>query len=95
VCEENCSMASTPFMRPPVFEETYEVGDSVEANCDHDKGRDRIKGWLKGTVVQVDSKLIAVQFKENVYLTDGWMVPDHILWYPTDSPNLRKKSKVK
>ena len=86
-------MAITPFMRPPVIDSTYQVGDSGEANGDHDKGKERIKGWLKGTVVQVDSKLIAVQFKENVYLTDGWMVPDHILWYPADSPNLRTKGK--
>ncbi len=86
-------MASTPFMRPPAIDDAYEVGDDVEAYCDHDKGKDRIKGWLKGTVVQVDPKLVAVQFKENVYLTDGWMVPDHILWYPYESLNLRKKGK--
>jgi len=86
-------MASTPFMRPPIIDSTYQVGDPVEANCDHDKGKERVKGWLKGTVVQVDSKLIAVQFNENVYLTDGWMVPDHILWYPADSLNLRVKGK--
>jgi hypothetical protein len=45
--------------------------------------------WLSGTVVQVDPKMIAVQFQENVYLTDGWMVPDHVLWYPKTSSNIR------
>ena len=33
--------------------------------------------------------MIAVQFRANVYLTDGWMVPDHILWYPLTSPSVR------
>jgi hypothetical protein len=33
--------------------------------------------------------MIAVQFQENVYLTDGWMVPDHVLWYPKLSTHLR------
>jgi hypothetical protein len=88
-------MAGTPFMKPPSTIVKYQVGDSVEAFCDHEKGKDRIKDWLKGTVVQVDPKMVAVQFKEDVYLTDGWMVPDHILWYPTDSPNLREKNKKK
>ncbi|MDO9546879.1 MAG: hypothetical protein Q7J07_09060 [Pelolinea sp.] len=84
-------MANIPFMRAPDLKDTYEVGDSVEAFCDHTKGDQRIKGWLKGTVVQIDAKLIAVQFRTNIYLTDGWMVPDHILWYPEASTQIRKK----
>jgi len=39
--------------------------------------------------VQVDAKMIAVQFQENVYLTDGWMVPDRVLWCPKISSNVR------
>jgi len=86
-------MTSIPYMRPPDIDDTYHVGDTVEAFCDHEKGSQRIKGWLKGTVVQVDDKLVAVQFKTNVYLTDGWMVPDHILWFPMQSSQLKKKSR--
>ena len=83
-------MKSGNYMRPPDEEKVYEVGDRVEVNCDHeDKALQRIRGWLKGTVVQVDNKLLAVQFKENIYLTDGWMVPDKILWFPYDSTNVR------
>jgi len=26
-----------------------------------------------------------------VYLTGGWMIPDHILWYPERSSQIRKK----
>jgi hypothetical protein len=85
-------MASVPFMRPPVYENIFQVGDIVEAFCDHDKGDQRKKGWLRGTIVQIDGKLTAVQFKDNVFLTGGWMVPDHILWYPLNSPHVRMKT---
>ena len=80
-------------MRPPEINEKYHVGDIVEAFCDHDEGDQRVKGWLQGTVVQIDGKLIAVQFVSDVYLTGGWMVPDHILWYPEKSTQLGKKRK--
>lgn len=39
--------------------------------------------------MQADAKMVAVQFQENVYLTDGWMVPDHVLWSPQKSTNIR------
>ncbi len=90
-------MSPAPIMRPPGPEFTYDVGDTVEVFCDHEKNEVRIRGWLKGIVVQVDTKMVAVQFRSNVYLTDGWMVPDHILWYPVNSPHIRvpqKKKKV-
>lgn len=80
-----------PYIKTPDFNDRYQVGDAVEAFCDHEKGSERIKGWLKGIVVQVDSKMVAVQFRGNVYLTDGWKVPDHILWFLHQSPHLRKK----
>jgi hypothetical protein len=82
-----------PIMRPPEQKTTYEVGDTVEVYCDHDKNEERVRGWLRGIVVQVDAKMVAVQFRTNVYLTDGWMVPDHILWYPVDSPHIRFPQK--
>lgn len=76
-------------MKAPNPENVFDVGDMVEVLCDHEKTGQRIKGWLKGIVVQVDTKMVAVQFRTNVYLTDGWMVPDHILWYPQTSNNIR------
>jgi hypothetical protein len=64
-----------------------------------EKDKDRTRGWLKGMIVQIDNKMIAVQFRSNVFLTDGWMVPDRILWYPVHSEHIRplpgKKSKKK
>ncbi|MCE1254036.1 MAG: hypothetical protein LWX83_10870 [Anaerolineae bacterium] len=48
-------MASVPIMRPPEPGSKFDVGDIVEVFCDHEKGDERIRGWLKGIVVQVDS----------------------------------------
>jgi hypothetical protein len=86
---EKTPMSPVPFMRPPESEFIFDVGDIVEVFCDHEKSGERIRGWLKGIVVQVDAKMVAVQFRSNVFLTDGWMVPDHILWFPLNSVNLR------
>ena len=88
------------YMKAPGLEHEFEVGDTVEVFCDHEKSRERIRGWVKGIVVQVDYKMVAVQFRSNVYLTDGWMVPDRILWYPLSSEHIRpvagkKSSKEK
>jgi hypothetical protein len=77
------------YMRAPGIEHEFEVGDNVEVFCDHEKNRDRVRGWIKGIVVQVDNKMVAVQFRSNVFLTDGWMVPDRILWYPLTSEHIR------
>ena len=82
---------TVPYIKTPDLDDRYQVGDTVEAFCDHEKDGDRIKGWLKGIVVQVDSKMVAVQFRSNVYLTDGWKVPDHILWFLHQSPHIHKK----
>jgi len=78
------------FMKEPANKSDFEVGDPIEAFCDHDKNNERVRGWIKGTVVQIENnKLLAVQFRSNVYLTDGWMVPDHILWFPIRSDQVR------
>ncbi|OGO63443.1 MAG: hypothetical protein A2Z45_04405 [Chloroflexi bacterium RBG_19FT_COMBO_55_16] len=83
-------MSDIYFTRAPDQKEMYKVGDRVDVFCDHENEQgDRVRNWLSGTVVQVDPKMIAVQFRENVYLTDGWMVPDHVLWCPKVSSNIR------
>lgn len=91
------------YMKAPGMMHDFQVGDRVEVYCDHEKGRERIRGWIAGVVVQVDNKMVAVQFRSNVYLTDGWMVPDRILWYSLSSEHIRplhgkksaRKEKVK
>ena len=86
-------MSSIPFSTPPEKDRDYQVGDIVEVYCDHDVDSERIRSWLEGVIVQVDPKMIAVQFHENVYLTNGWMVPDHVLWCPKESANMRRLKK--
>jgi len=83
-------LADLQFTSAPEREDIFQVGDEVEVYCDHENEKgERVRGWLKGIVVQADSKMVAVQFQENVYLTDGWMVPDHVLWSPQKSQNIR------
>jgi len=92
--EERRILRSTPpqftYMNAPAAEHEFQVGDTVEVFCDHEKNGERVRGWVKGIVVQVDNKLVAVQFRSNVFLTDGWMVPDRILWYPLTSDQIRE-----
>jgi hypothetical protein len=81
------------YMRAPGGDHDFQVGDTVEVYCDHEKNKDRVRGWIRGIVVQVDNKMVAVQFRSNVFLTDGWMVPDRILWYPLTSEHIRSVAK--
>jgi hypothetical protein len=77
------------YMKAPGADSGFDVGDAVEVLCDHEQDGERVRDWVKGTVVQVDNKLVAVQFRSNVFLTDGWMVPDRILWYSVTSDQIR------
>jgi len=86
-------LTNIPFSTPPDDDRDFQVGDVVEVFCDHDEDSERIRSWLEGVIVQVDPKMVAVQFHENVYLTNGWMVPDHVLWCPMDSANMRRFKK--
>ncbi len=91
-------MARAPqfnYMKAPGAENAFDVGDTVEVFCDHERNSERVRGWIKGVVVQVDNKLVAVQFRSNVFLTDGWMVPDRILWYSLTSDQIRAATFAK
>lgn len=81
------------FMNAPGIAHDFQVGDTVEVYCDHEKNKERVRGWIRGIVVQVDNKMVAVQFRSNVFLTDGWMVPDRILWFPLNSVHMRPVAK--
>ncbi len=88
-------VAQFNFMRAPGIADAFDVGDTVEVFCDHERNGERVRGWIKGIVVQVDNKLVAVQFRSNVFLTDGWMVPDRILWYSLNSDQIRPATFAK
>ncbi len=69
------------------------VGEVVDVYCDHNRDGSRVRDWLQGVVVQVDEKMVAVQFTEDVYLTDGWMVPDRVLWMQHSSESIRQAKR--
>ncbi len=72
----------------------FRVGDKVEVYCDHENRKgERVRGWIQGVVVHIDGKMVAVQFNVPVYLTNGWMIPDKILWCPVNSPHIRPVRK--
>jgi hypothetical protein len=69
--------------------ERYAVGQLVDVYCDHIEIDNRVRSWLQGVVVQADYKMVAIQFNQDVYLTDGWMVPDRVLWCQQGGGNIR------
>lgn len=78
---------------PAVAEHRYTVGEIVDVLCDHNRDGERVRDWLQGIVVQADYKMVAVQFVEEVYLTDGWMVPDRILFCQQGASNIRPSTR--
>jgi hypothetical protein len=76
-----------------VQDKQFHVGELVEVNCDHNVEGERVHGWLLGVVVQAVEKMLAIQFREDVYLTDGWMVPDRVLWCRQDSDSIRPNAR--
>lgn len=83
--------AETGFGQRP--DRPYQVGDLVDIYCDHIRAEERVRDWLQGVVVQADYKMVAVQFNQDVYLTDGWMVPDRVLWSRQDDEKIRHSTK--
>ncbi|TET85880.1 MAG: hypothetical protein E3J37_00995 [Anaerolineales bacterium] len=71
----------------------FKVGDRVEVYCDHNRDGERVRDWLRGVVVQADRKMVAVQFVEDIYLTNGWMIPDRVLWYLQNSDKIRPATR--
>ncbi len=82
-----------PAAATPIEPRRYDVGALVDVLCDHMLGDQRVNDWLQGVVVQADYKMVAVQFNQDVYLTDGWMVPDRVLWARQDSDKIRASSR--
>lgn len=88
--ESMARKVSTPTAIEP---RRYDVGNLVDVLCDHMLGDQRVNDWLQGVVVQADYKMVAVQFNQDVYLTDGWMVPDRVLWARQDSDKIRASTR--
>lgn len=77
----------------PVSDRRQKVGDVVDVLCDHTRKGERVRDWLQGIVVQADYKMVAVQFLDDVFLTDGWMVPDRILFCQQGAANIRPSAR--
>jgi hypothetical protein len=73
----------------------FSIGDIVEVFCDHKHGGRRIRDWVEGVVVHADDLMTAIQFRVDVYLTDGWMVPDRILWFNKGTEKIRLAHKAR
>ena len=78
---------------PDLGAKPFAVGELVDVLCDHNEEGERVRGWMQGVVVQADHKLVAVQFVQDVYLTDGWMVPDRILFCQQGADNIRASTR--
>lgn len=86
-------VATKPSAATPIEPRRFDVGALADVLCDHMNGDQRVNDWLQGVVVQADYKMVAIQFNQDVYLTDGWMVPDRVLWARQDSDKIRASSK--
>jgi hypothetical protein len=73
----------------------FSIGDIVEVFCDHKHGGRRVRDWVEGVVVHADDRMTAIQFRVDVYLTDGWMVPDRILWFNKGTEKIRFLRKTR
>ncbi len=50
--------------------------------------------WLAGVVVEADNRMLAARFEADVYSSNGWLIPDRILWCAHGSPNIRRPQSV-
>ena len=73
--------------------QAFAIGETVEVLCDHKRSGRRVRDWVEGTIVHADGRMTAVQFRSDVYLTDGWMVPDRVLWFQQASENIKPATK--
>ena len=72
--------------------EKFTVGESVEMLCDHIRNNGQIvNDWLPGRVAQADARMVAVKFETDVFSSNGWRIPDRILWCAHGSKNIRRK----
>jgi len=77
----------------PAVDQRFRAGELVDVFCDHNRMGERVRDWLQGVVVQADRKMVAIQFVDDVYLTDGWMVPDRVLWCQQSGTNIRPSTR--
>jgi hypothetical protein len=74
--------------------EKFSVGDIAEVKCIHHVNGKLTEDWLAGIVVDADYRMAAIQFESDVYASNGWRIPERILWCAHGSPNIRRPAKT-
>jgi hypothetical protein len=74
--------------------EKFSIGDTAEVKCAHLVNGKMVEGWLTGIVVDADYRMAAIQFDTDVYASNGWRIPERILWCAHGSPNIRRPAKT-
>ncbi|MBI3176889.1 MAG: hypothetical protein HYZ35_02760 [Chloroflexi bacterium] len=72
----------------------FAVGEKVEMLCRHIANGRPAEGWLAGTVVEADHRMAAVKCEADVYSSNGWLIPDRILWCAHGSRNIRRRNNA-
>jgi hypothetical protein len=68
----------------------FELGETVEMRCLHQRGGQVVLDWLPGVVTAADYRMVGVRFETTVYANTGQPIPDRTLWCTHGSPNLRR-----
>jgi len=68
----------------------FTVGEQAEVKCLHIRDGQILEDWLAGKVVSADNRMAAVRLDADVFSSNGWRIPDRILWCAHGSPNLRR-----
>jgi hypothetical protein len=70
--------------------EKFSVGEAAEVKCFHKQNGEVVEDWLAGVVVEADYRMAAIRFEADVFSSNGWQIPNRILWCAHGSPNLRR-----
>ena len=63
--------------------------------CPHLKSGKMVNDWVDGITVEADHRMVAVKFEVDVYSSNGWKIPDRILWCAHGSANIRRITDIK
>ncbi|MEK6574407.1 MAG: hypothetical protein AABZ58_08860 [Chloroflexota bacterium] len=74
--------------------EKFSVGENAEVKCAHLVDGKQVEAWLAGIVVDADYRMAAIRFESDVYASNGWRIPERILWCAHGSPNIRRPVKT-
>lgn len=71
----------------------FRTGERVQMYCEWEDQGHRVRGWVWGTVVSVDQRMVEVECDADVYDALGHRPPDRRLWCTHGSRNLRRSDE--